>query len=99
LTLVIRLPTPPRLGLATCPACGARIVWALNHEGHALAVDLTPNYMGLLAWWVVELYTEVFPDGDPVDGVQRMRVRPAWRPPDAPAWTLHRVTCRIAGDA
>jgi hypothetical protein len=82
------------LGLGTCPACGDRVIWALNHDGGVLAVDLSPNFMGLAAWWVVELYHEVFPDGDPVDGLQRVRVRPPWRGDDAPAWMLHTATCR-----
>jgi hypothetical protein len=92
--IVEHAPLPPPLGLDACAVCGAAIVWALTHAGHRRAVDVEPIAAGVVAWWVVELFHEVFPDGDPVDGVQRVRVRPRWRAPSSPAWSLHKATCQ-----
>jgi hypothetical protein len=92
--MVIVVERPPPLGPGRCPACDEIIIWALTSSGRPLAVDLDPNFMGVIAWWSVELYIEIFPDGDPVDDTQRVRVRPGNRPRSSPAWTLHQATCR-----
>jgi hypothetical protein len=74
----------PDLGPDACKACGASIVWALFASGHLVAVDLEPTADGL-----VELYAEYFPNGEPVDDVQRVRIRPRDRAPESPRWHIH----------
>lgn len=67
-----------------CRSCGAPIVWAATPGGAPVAVDLEPVAGGPL-----ELYAEYFPDGSPVDDIQRVRGRPPCRPPHSPAWQAH----------
>lgn len=79
----------PEYGPSRCRSCRAVIVWALTEKGARIPVDIHPARGGNL-----ELYTEHYPDGEPVDpGVQRVRRRPLDRPPGAPAWWLHWATC------
>lgn len=85
----VRLALDPHYGPAECHACGAAIVWALTDAGARMPVNLEPDPKGTL-----ELFTEHFPDGEPVEpGVQRVRARPADRPPSSPAWMVHFATC------
>lgn len=72
------------LGSARCRWCGAEIVWALTPGGLPLAVDARPVPDG-----EVELYAEYFPDGEAVDGYQRVRAVPPSRPASSPAWSVH----------
>lgn len=74
----------PDHGPARCRWCGAEIVWGLTPGGRPIAVDLRPVRGGQ-----VELYGEFFPDGEPVDGYQRVRIRPVSRPAHSPAWAVH----------
>ncbi len=84
----IAVVADPEYGPSRCRACGAVIVWALSEAG-PVPVDFEPAHGGTL-----ELYTEQFPSGDPVEpGVQRVRTRPAERPASSPAWSLHGLTC------
>lgn len=84
--MILAAPGPgPDLGPARCLACGALIVWGLSPDGRLMiAVDYEPAPDGAL-----ELYSEVFPDGEPVDGIQRVRFRPPTRAPSSPAWRIH----------
>lgn len=77
------------LGPAQCRRCGVAVVWALDEHdaGTTFACDAEPAPPGLGAW---ELYTEVFPDGTPVDGIQRVRPRPEEREARSPGWNRHR---------
>jgi hypothetical protein len=82
---------------ARCPVCGAAIIWAYTQSDRRLAVDPEPLHrLGSWSWCVVELYSEVFPCGEPVDGVQRVRSRPADRPATSPAWSLHWASCHVS---
>jgi hypothetical protein len=86
---VTRVVPDPEYGPSRCRDCGNAIVWALTDSGRRLPVDFEPSPQGTL-----ELFTEHFPDGSPVDpGVQRVRHRPSSRPPSAPAWLTHWATC------
>lgn len=86
---VVEIPQSWPLGPSSCRDCGAPIVWAVTDAGRRLPVDLHPDPQGSL-----ELFTEHFPGGEPVEvGVQRVRTRPADRPPASPAWTTHWATC------
>jgi len=86
---VTRAVPDPEYGPSRCRDCGAVIVWALTDSGRRLPVDFEPSPQGTL-----EIFVELFPDGSPVDpGVQRVRRRPATRPPGAPAWLIHWATC------
>lgn len=76
----------PELGPDRCARCGAVIVWALSPAGNLYAVDFEPTVPRPGA---VELYGEYYPEGEPVDGIQRVRERPACRPPTAPSWSIH----------
>jgi len=79
----------PEFGPSRCRACGGVIVWALTESGRRLPVDAAPTPNGSL-----ELYTEHFATGEPVDpGVQRVRRRPADRSASSPAWLPHWATC------
>jgi hypothetical protein len=87
--VTIAVVADPQYGPAVCHACGAAIVWALTDSGRRMPVDFAPSLKGPL-----ELFTEHFPDGEPVEaGVQRVRLRPAARPPSSPAWSVHWSTC------
>lgn len=87
--MTIAVVPDPEYGPTRCRGCGADIVWALTEAGRRMPVDLEPAAGGEL-----ELYTEHFPGGDPVEpGVQRVRPRPPERPPSSPAWSSHAATC------
>lgn len=76
-------------GVSRCRDCGAPIVWALTEADRRMPVDFDPAEGG-----AVELYTEHFPDGSPVEpGVARVRQIPAERHPSSPAWWPHWATC------
>jgi hypothetical protein len=87
--------------LGRCRHCRAVILWAWTAAGRAIPVDIEPvpverRGCGKL---LVELYTEWFPDGEPVDGVQRVRRRPPERPASSPGWFVHWATCSARGEA
>ncbi len=83
----------PEYGPSRCRACGAVIVWALSEAGRRMPVDVEPAPGGSL-----ELYTEYFPDGSPVEpGVQRVRRRPPDRLESSPTWWPHWATCASPG--
>lgn len=83
------IPLSWPLGPSSCRECGAPIVWAVTDSGRRLPVDLRPDPQGVL-----EIFTEHFPGGEPVDvGVHRVRTRPADRPASSPAWLPHWATC------
>ena len=80
---------PPAEGPSECADCGAPIVWALTDADRRLPVDVEPREGGRL-----ELFSEIFPDGEPVEpGIHRVRARPEDRPPTSPAWWPHWATC------
>jgi hypothetical protein len=83
---LIAVVRDPDLGPGRCPSCGAPVVWAVDAQGSVLPFDPAPAAPGLGVW---ELYSEIFPDGTPVDGVQRVRLRPEERPPSSPGWHAH----------
>jgi hypothetical protein len=86
---VTRTVADPEFGPARCRDCNAVVVWALTDTGRRMPVDFEPSPQGTL-----ELFTEHFPDGSPVDpGVQRVRRQPPNRPPGSPAWSIHWATC------
>jgi hypothetical protein len=64
------------------------IVWAVTPAGRMVAVDYESRPGDRPG--AVELYGEFFyPDGDPVDGLLRVRMRPRSRPPSSPGWLVH----------
>lgn len=84
-----RTVADPEYGPARCHDCRAVVVWALTDTGRRMPVNFEPDPQGTL-----ELFTEHFPDGEPVDpGVQRVRRRPPGRPASSPAWSTHWATC------
>lgn len=86
---MIAVVADPHYGPSRCGGCGASIVWALTDAGRRMPVDADPVAGGEL-----EIFAEYFPGGEPVDpGVQRVRQRPAERPPSSPAWRSHWATC------
>ncbi len=86
---MIAVVADPSFGPSLCRDCQAPIVWALTDAGRRMPVDAQPVAGGEL-----ELFAEYFPGGEPVDpGVQRVRTRPAERPPSSPAWRGHWATC------
>jgi hypothetical protein len=87
--MAVALVVDPHYGPSRCRGCGGSIVWALTDGGRRMPVDAQAVAGGEL-----ELFEEYFPDGEPVDpGVQRVRNRPADRPPSSPAWRCHWITC------
>lgn len=102
---MIALVRDPELGPAACPHCGRAVVWAVDERGTRMALDAEPAPSG---WGIWELYTEVFPDGSPVEpGMQRVRLRPHDRPDRSPGWNAHLpavlvdpvVACPVREDA
>lgn len=86
--MIDRVPDP-HYGPSRCNGCGGSIVWAATEAGKRMPVDAQAVAGGEL-----ELYAEYFPTGEAVDpGVQRVRTRPAGRPPSSPAWRCHWLTC------
>lgn len=76
----------------TCLGCGAAVVMASPPiEVGGVPLLLEPDPSGGGDFWI---YTEVFPDGRPLDGVLRVRARPLGRE-DTPGWELHE--CRGGG--
>lgn len=95
--MIALVPDPRDLdagwGVSACRDCGASIVWAVTEGDRRMPVDFAPAEGGRL-----ELYTEHFPDGSPVEpGIQRVRTRPGDRPASSPAWWAHWATCRRRG--
>lgn len=87
--MTIAVVADPQFGPSRCHACGVPIVWAMTDAGRRMPVNAAP-----IAGGELELFAEYFPDGEPVDpGVQRVRMRPADRPPSSPAWRGHWLTC------
>lgn len=87
------MAVPPSIsdGPHVCEICGKLVIWCIA------AADLGPVPVDQAAalGGELEIYTEHFPSGDPVDpGVHYARRRPATRPASSPAWFSHLDTCR-----